>query len=157
LPTGDPVVENFASDEAPRVAYRAAAEPHQTAGLYRTLARMFRVHLRRPDTATPDYLTGFRAVHRRDYSAPCSEGQCHYVLRPETDRRRRVFWFRHFVGDASSPTIAMPEVFHVGMSPLPRSRCDPKEDGGKEDGGYEKDGNHILHGNLPCCRNIEVD
>ena len=36
------------------------------------------------------------------------------------------------------------------MPPLPRAGCD-----GKEDGSDKENGNHILHGNLPCFQTLE--
>ena len=45
------------------------------------------------------------------------------------------------------PTAAVPKLFNVGVPPLPCAACDIKEDGGSRD---DKNGNRIVHGNLPC-------
>jgi hypothetical protein len=58
---------------------------------------------------------------------------------------------RGLAAQENSPTVAVPELVHVGMSPLPRAGCD-----GKDDDGDEKNGNHIMHGNLPCWQAVQV-
>jgi len=50
------------------------------------------------------------------------------------------------------PTAAVPKLFNVGMPPLPCAACDIKEDGGSRD---DKNGNRIVHGNLPCRQEPE--
>lgn len=51
------------------------------------------------------------------------------------------------------PTAAVPEILIVGMPPLPRAACDVKDDDGSNHKGDDKNGNRVIHRNLPCCQN----
>jgi hypothetical protein len=62
---------------------------------------------------------------------------------------RGMSWSRRF---DELPTAAVPELFNVSMPPLPGAACDEKENGDSK--GDDKNGNHIVHGNLPCCRKL---
>ncbi len=49
------------------------------------------------------------------------------------------------------PTAAAPEILIVSMPPLPRAACDIKDDDRSNHKGDDKNGNRMIHRNLPCC------
>ena len=51
------------------------------------------------------------------------------------------------------PTAAVPEILIVSMPPLPPAACDIKDDAGSNHKGDDKNGNRMIHRNLPCCQN----
>jgi hypothetical protein len=52
------------------------------------------------------------------------------------------------------PTAAVPEILIVSVPPLPRAACDRKDDDGSNHKGDDKNGNRVIHRNLPCCQNL---
>ena len=65
------------SEENYRRAIEAVDELIRTQEDREPAARVLGVAFGRPDSANPNYLTGFRATHVLDYSGPCGGGQCH--------------------------------------------------------------------------------